>query len=558
MFRALRNRNYRMWALADFVSVTGSWMQLIGLNWVVMERTGSATSVGFSVLLSVLPSVLIGPWAGALADRVPVRRIILTCQALHALLATTLAFAVWQGASIGLVFALTATAGLVAVFDGPALGRFGGQVVARDELGNALALGSVISSTGRILGMSSAAVLAAAVGAPVLFLLNGVSFLAVITAVAAVRKHELHPLAATTSERAGVRAGLRYVSGSGRLLLLFALGFVLSSLGRNYQVTMAAMSDNATWYGVLSTLFAAGTVLGGLLAAARPTLTIRLLIASAALASLLQAISGLLPGRMGFALVLVPIAAGAVLIDTTMSTRLQLDTEDGMRGRLVAINGSVGAAAGAVGAPLLGWLCERIGAHETLVLAGTVTLVATALAASIFAASPQRRTALAHRVLRRKPLASELDAVHVGQVTPAGHDVEPLHAGRSTGDGGATTHRAVQPVPVLRPAGRQRAGRPVVAARDAVVLGAWRSGSEPVPLGQLRRDVQRPAGHQHRGGLQPVRLQRRPALGVLPRAAGPVTRSFGLRRLPDGPGTALVVVRGPGRPEHLARGLRQR
>jgi MFS family permease len=541
MFRALRNRNYRMWALADFVSVTGSWMQLIGLNWVVMERTGSAASVGFSVLLSVLPSVLIGPWAGALADRVPVRRIILTCQALHALLATTLAFVIWHEAPIGLVFALTATAGLVSVFDGPALGRFGGQVVARDELGNALALGSVISSTGRILGMSSAAVLAAAVGAPVLFLLNGISFLAVITAVGAVRKNELHPLASTTSEQAGVRAGLRYVSGSGRLLLLFALGFVLSSLGRNYQVTMAAMSTDATWYGVLSTVFAAGTVLGGLLAAARPTLTIRLLIASAALTSLLQAVSGLLPGMVGFALVLVPIAAGAVLIDTTMSTRLQLDTEDGMRGRLVAINGSVGAAAGAVGAPLLGWLCERVGANETLVLAGTVTFVATAVAASIFAASPQRRTALAHGVLRRRSaarstaLARELEPVGVGQVAAVGHDISPVHAD----DGRAAALPAVADVDQLLARVLHRAepaGRPMVAerpVRDAVVLGAWR-----------------PTGHQHLDDGRSVRLQRPKGLHVLgarPQPAGPVIRSFGLRRLPKGPGTALVVVHGPGR-----------
>src|SRR5687768_1701439 len=133
MFRALRGRNYRLWAFADLISVTGSWMQLIGLNWVVLDRTGSATSVGISVLLGTLPSVLLGPWAGSIADRLPVRRIILTCQSLHAVLAALLALVVWQGASITAVFALTFAAGLVSVFDGPALGRFGGQVVSRDD-----------------------------------------------------------------------------------------------------------------------------------------------------------------------------------------------------------------------------------------------------------------------------------------------------------------------------------------------------------------------------------------------------------------------------------------
>ncbi|MGM1060557.1 MFS transporter [Saccharothrix sp. Mg75] len=401
MFRALRGRNYRRWAFADLISVTGSWMQVIGLNWVVLERTGSATSVGFSVLLGALPSVLLGPWAGSLADRLPVRRVVLACQALHAVLAVLLAAVVAAGAAMPLVFALTAAAGLVTVFDGPALGRFGAQVVPREDLGNAVALGSVLSSTGRILGMSTAAVLAAALGAPALFLLNALSFAAVIVAVATVRGAELHPLAASPPDRVGVGAGLRYVLGSGRLLLLFALGFALSSLGRNYQVTMAAMSPDAASYGLLSTVFAVGTVLGGLAAAARRVLTVRLLLVVACATSLLQVVSGLVPGTLGFALVLLPIAAGAVVIDTTMSTRVQLDTAEGMRGRLLAVNSSVGAAAGAVGAPLLGWLCERVGAPETLVLAGTVTLLVSVFAATVLGAPAERRAALAHRVLRR-------------------------------------------------------------------------------------------------------------------------------------------------------------
>jgi MFS family permease len=406
MFRALRNRNYRLWAAADLVSVTGGWMQVIGLNWVVMERTGSATSVGLSVLLSTLPSVLLGPWAGSLADRFPVRRTILLCQSLHALLAAVLAVVVITGAPTTAIYALTALAGLVGVFDGPALGRFGGQVVSRDELGNALALGSVVNSTGRILGMSTAAVLAATAGTPTLFALNALSFLAVIGALLAVRRDELHPLAVSTGSAVGVRAGLRYVGGSGRLLLMFALAFVLSALGRNYQVTMVAMSNGplhsgAAGYGVLSTVFAVGTVIGGFVAAARRTLPIGLLVGAALATSALQAVSGLVPGMLGFALVLLPIAAGAVLIDTTTSTRLQLDSAEGMRGRLLAINGSVGAAAGAVGAPLLGWLSETAGPAETLVLAGLLTLLASTAAAFVLLAPAPRRAALARQVLRR-------------------------------------------------------------------------------------------------------------------------------------------------------------
>jgi MFS family permease len=382
MFRALANHNYRLWAAADLVSVTGTWMQVLGLNWVVMARTGSATSVGVSVLLSTLPALLLGPWAGAIADRVPPRRLLLASQLLHLMIALALASLVGSEAPLAPIYALTALSGLIGTFEGPALGRFAGQVVPRQHLGNALALSSIVNSVGRVLGMSAAGVLAAAVGEYSLFVINAISFLAVIGTILAMRTGELHPLAVSTPDRAGVRAGLRYLRRSRVLIILFALGFALSGLGRNYQVTMAAMSQGplaggAAGYGVLSSVFAIGTVLGGLVAARIRELTIPLLLGAAAATSALQALSGLAPGMVGFAALILPIGAGAVLIDTARSTRLQLDSAEDMRGRVVAIQGTVSAAAGATGAPLLGWLCERLGPQPALVLAGLITLAVT-------------------------------------------------------------------------------------------------------------------------------------------------------------------------------------
>ncbi|WP_048876634.1 MFS transporter [Saccharomonospora saliphila] len=386
MLRAFSNRNYRLWAAADLVSVTGTWMQVLGLNWVVLERTGSATSVGLSVALSTVPALLFGPWAGALADRVPPRRLIVAGESLHVVIALSLAVTVWLGLPLPVLFGLTATAGLVGCFEGPALGRFASQVVPRADLGNALAWNSVTNSTGRVLGMSLAGVLAALVGEPVLFLINGTTFLAVIATVMVMRAERFHTLETSAPEHAGVRAGLAYLRTQHLLLVLFALGFVLSSLGRNYQVTMAAMADGplgagSAGYGTLSSVFAVGTVLGGLLAARVQHFTMPLLLGVAAATSVLQAVSGYLPGLVGFAVALVPIAAGAVVIDTVKSTRLQLDAAESMRGRVLAVQGSVAAAAGAMGAPALGWLSERLGPQGALFTAGVVTLAVTGLAA---------------------------------------------------------------------------------------------------------------------------------------------------------------------------------
>ncbi|WP_250549972.1 MFS transporter [Pseudonocardia sp. H11422] len=398
--RALVHPNYRLWAAADLVSSTGTWMQVLGLNWLVLTSTGSATAVGLTILFQAVPMLALGSWAGALTDRLPTRPMALVTQSLHLLLAVALTLIALHGASVGAIYLIAALSGVVAVFDGPVMGKLGAQVVPRDDLGNALALGSVLNSTGRILGMSLGGVLAGLAGNVTLFALNAASFLAVIVAVLAMRSGALFPLPASPPERAGVRAGLRYLLADHRLLVLFGLGFVLSSVGRNYQVSMAAMSTGPLdagpeGFGLLSTVFAVGTVLGGLYAAHRRELTITLLLVTAAVTSVLQLLSGFSPGLLAFAAVLLPIAAGAVLIDTALGTRVQLDTAEDMRGRVLAAHGMVAAGAGALGGPLVGWLAEVLGPARALNVAGVITVAATLAAAAALLRLRRRREAAA-------------------------------------------------------------------------------------------------------------------------------------------------------------------
>ncbi|WP_196470354.1 MFS transporter [Planomonospora sp. ID91781] len=387
MLRALRHRNYRLWAGADFLSVAGTWMQVLGVNWLLLSITGSATSLGFGLFLQSLPTVLLAFAGGSLADRLPARPLLLTTQALHGLLAAVLAGIALGGADgVWPVYAVALLGGVVSALDGPALGRFGAEVVGPDDLPNALALGSVISSGGRILGMGAAGVLIPVAGTGALFALNALSFAVVMAAIAAMRRGELHPLPRAEAQEAGIAAGLRYIGGTRWLLVLLGMAFVLGALGRNYQVTMAAMSNGplgagAAGYGVLSVVFAVGAVVGGLYAASRPRLTFPILFAAAGLTSVGQAFSGVMPGLLSFAVVLLPIAAGAVVLDTTVSTRAQLGTTAQMRGRVLAAQSMVGAASGAVGGPLLGMLSDTAGPRAALVLAGVVTSVVTVLAA---------------------------------------------------------------------------------------------------------------------------------------------------------------------------------
>ncbi|MFJ8578738.1 MFS transporter [Micromonospora sp. NPDC093277] len=406
-FAALRHRNYRIWAAAGFVSVIGTWMQVLGVNWYVLAKTGSATSMGFTVLLQALPSLVLSVWGGALADRLPAKPLLIVAQGAHAALAAGLALVAVTGTGgLPAIYAISLATGAVSAIEGPVMGRWCSTLVDRESLGNALALGSLTNSAGRILGMSVGAVVVAVIGPALLFAVNAASFVAVVAALFAVREHERHTGGTDDGSRSrrgagrvelesseadvapadgGIRAGFRYLLRQPVVLVALALSFVLGSLGRNYQVTMAAMSDGplrggASGYGFLSTVFAVGTVLGALVAARRRELGYRVLVGAGLVASVLQIVAGLAPGTLSFAAVILPVAAAAVIIDTTVGARAQLDTDYVMRGRVLAALAVTGSISAAVGAPLLGWLAEHVGPRQTLVLAGVLTSVATVAA----------------------------------------------------------------------------------------------------------------------------------------------------------------------------------
>lgn len=393
-FVALRNRNFRLWAAADVVSVTGTWMQVLAVNWYVLQVTGSAALMGMTVLLQTLPSLLLGPLGGAIADRISGRRVLVLTQLAHALIGAGLAVIAATGGGLPLVYALCVVAGLVASVEGPIMGRFSASLVDRSILGNALSLGSLINSTGRILGMALGGVLLATTGAAPLFAANALSFFAVIAALLVVRpgqqRVEAQADTDTAATKQGLRAGLAYIARQPVVLVVLGLSLVLGSLGRNYQITMAAMTagpigGGAAAYGVLSAAFAVGTVLGGLAAATRRELGLGLLVGVGVLSSLLQVAGGLAPDLAVLVAIIVPVALGAVMIDTTVATRIQLDTAWAMRGRVLGIAGAVSAASGALGAPLLGWLSQTVGPRSTYVMAGTTTLAACLVAGAVLA-----------------------------------------------------------------------------------------------------------------------------------------------------------------------------
>src|SRR4051812_41935208 len=270
--RSLRNPLYRRFALSSLVSVIGTWMQVVAQNWLVFHLAGNAAPVGITIMLQSLPSVAFGVWGGALADRVSKRTILLVTQPLLAALAVGLGvLSLFGAASIPVVYVFALALGFVSAADSPAHGALGAELVDGSELGNAVALGSVFNSTGRIIGMALGGFIVAAFGVAPVFLLNGCSYFAVVAALATMRVDA--PVRTDVENRdGGVRDVVRFVVSTPALLGALVLVVLVSALGRNYQVTMASMSSDvfgsgAAGYATLSSVFAVGALLGGAVAA---------------------------------------------------------------------------------------------------------------------------------------------------------------------------------------------------------------------------------------------------------------------------------------------------
>lgn len=246
-FAALGERDFRIWTGAGFVSVTGTWMQALAVNWYILQVTGSATQMGLAVLLQALPVLLLSSWAGALADRLPARPLLICTQLAHAALAAGLAATAWaQVGGVSILYAVTLAGGLVTAVESPAKGRFGSTMVAPERLGNALSLGSLVNSAARIIGMSLGGLLVVVAGPAPLFAGNAASFLAVIVALLAV--HERRPPARHAAEHEhehghGVRAGLRYLRRQPVILVTLGLAVVLGSTPSHVSVPSGALLE---------------------------------------------------------------------------------------------------------------------------------------------------------------------------------------------------------------------------------------------------------------------------------------------------------------------------
>ena len=373
-------RNYRYFFVGALVSNIGTWVQRIGQDWLVLTELtdGSSAALGIVTALQFLAIPILAPYAGAIADRMPKRKLLMITQILLALTA----FALWGLVATELVqlwhvYAFAFLQGVITAFDNPARQSFVSEMVPPKLLPNAVGLNSTSVNGARLVGPGAAGVAIAAFGVGPTLLFNALSFIPMLIALAMMRADELHP-APRAKSKGAARDGLRYLARRPDLVIVMVIVFMLGTFGMNFQIFNATMATQefgkgATEYGMLGTIMAFGTLAGALLAARRAKPSFRTLLLSLAGFAVSAALLTVVPNYTGYSLLLIPAGFFALTVMTTANASVQLATAPEFRGRVMAIYVAIFVGGTPLGAPIIGWIGEFWGPRASIAVGAVAT-----------------------------------------------------------------------------------------------------------------------------------------------------------------------------------------
>ena len=379
---SLRLRNYRLYFIGQSISVAGSFMQTLAISFLALRLTGSGTALGVAAGVRLLPFVLLGPFGGLIADRYDKRRLLYITQTASALGALAFAALDWSGAmTYPLLLGLSLFLGCLTVFDNPARQSLISELVTRETLANAVILNSVSINVARILGSVIGGALVALVGIPWCFVLNAVSFGAVLVSLALMHTSELTPATRAPRGSGQVRAGFHYAVHTPELAIPLLMLTVTGILAYEFPISLpllavGAFHGNAATYGVMAAVMAVGAVVGGLIAASRSTPRNSSTLAITAIGwGAAITIAGLAPNLPIALIALAFVGYGSITFNSTAKTTLQLAARPEMRGRVMALWALAWGGSTVIGGPLVGWAASQFGSRSGLLIGGIPTVI---------------------------------------------------------------------------------------------------------------------------------------------------------------------------------------
>jgi len=392
---AFGHRNFRLFFGGQAISLIGTWMQQVAQGWLVLTLGGDAFSLGLVATAQFLPVMVLGLFAGVMADVLPKRQTLIVVQAVMMVLAVVLAILTATGVvQIWMIMVLALLLGCANAVDMPTRQAFAIEMVGPRDIGNAVAINSATFNGARVFGPALAGLTIGAFGIAPAFAINALSFLAVIVGLALMRDGELHRARLLPRPRSvgavfeNLREGLSFVRHTPLVLLAVTTVGLTATFGMNFQVVIPplaqdALGSDASGYGFLMTASGLGAVVAAiaLVISGRPR-PIRMAIGAIVLgvASLGLALSTSFPLSL---LLMIPIGAGGITMAATANATIQLTVPDGLRGRVMSVYTTVFSASMPVGGLLMGVLASSIGILEAIAIGGALTLL-TGLGALIW------------------------------------------------------------------------------------------------------------------------------------------------------------------------------
>jgi MFS family permease len=383
-FRALVVRNYRYFFFGQIVSVSGTWMQSVAQAWLVLKLSNNGAILGLVIALQMLPVMLVGAWGGLVADRFDKRKVLVGTQVAAAGLALFLGVLTLTGAvTVWMVAAVAFGLGMVNVVDVPTRQAFVTEMVGREHMVNAITLNGVIMNGGRIIGPAIAGILIATVGIAPCFFINAGSYVAVIAGLLLIRSAELFRGRPVVRAKGQLIEGLRYVWRTPELRTPLLMMALVGTFAYEFTVTLPIFTKftfhrGPEIFGLMTSFMAGGSVLGGLVTAARARPSTRQLGIACTIFGIMILATAAAPNLPLALLLLLGTGAASIFFAAMCNTTIQLTASQEMRGRVMALYTVAFLGTTPIGGPVVGYVGQAFGGRAALAVGGVATLLAAA------------------------------------------------------------------------------------------------------------------------------------------------------------------------------------
>jgi MFS family permease len=407
-FSSFAIRNYRIYFTGLFISFSGTWMQTVALGWLVLTLTGSGSQLGLVIATQFLPILFLGPWGGVIVDRLDKRRILFWTQVLAGTLSIILSALIFTDLiQVWMVYLFGLGLGLSRVFENPARQTFINEIVGEDHLKNAISLNATSNNLARAIGPSIGGIVIATIGIAFCFLINALSYLALIIALRNLDETKLLKPKHNGKGTGELLEGFRYVRDNPFIRNILIMMAVIGTFAYEFQVSLPILAKqtflgNASDYAALMAAFGVGSAFGGIFSAGRHEISPSQFVFNMFLFGVSILGTALSPSLTVATIGMVIVGFFSIQVLTMGNTMLQLEAFPQMRGRVMALWSVAMIGSTPIGGPIIGFIGEHFGARWALALGGTAT-VCTAL----FAFSTFMRKDRAEKFALSKPISSE-------------------------------------------------------------------------------------------------------------------------------------------------------